>query len=563
MLDLLKALFKLFLQIMIGMRVPFTLAVGGSMAIAAFLWLATFSRREVVGMVIRWLVVGMLCALIYSFLIYFTKSENLLALFVFSLITGPVLVLFFQRSPNNKQFRPWVPYAVWSYYWIAALLGWRYGWLGLLTITLPTIIIAGVGLFVATNYILPFPDMDLYRGERDAPAVMSIPTFEQELRDVYAFLRYPENDKVRKQWFKDRRTALRCLLTYALGTNYPYYVVIDEKITERTEDSRTWLTEEEKLIKRADGDLYGGFLAGPGIILTGCDHAVALSSGSSFKGPKGPGIVFSGPAEFPEQVIDLRVQLRAFPVEARTKDGIDIKVVTFIPFQIKTGEHEQKSPKLGEGFPYLSSAVFKAVHAQLMEHTDLSQVPEDLKKRMWYDLPEIEGRRIMRRIISHYEFDELYAPFELGKDPGQDPRSRIIDEFRDELDRVLPAYGIKRIGGGISNLLPVDERVIEQRIRTWSADWTRKIMLRQAAGQSRRLRLVEQARAQAQIDIILAIGKRIERLRSTEVDDIARSIIEVLRDAAEKTALRHLFPGTARSQQITEISTETQEESPI
>ncbi len=552
MLDLLKAVFQIFVDILIGMRVPFALAIGGAVFIAALLWLATFSRRHIVGMVLRWLLAGAFCASFYSLVIFFTKSESLLLLLVFSLLTGPVFVKSFRRSPNNKWFRPWTPFAVWVFYWVAALLGWRYGWLGLLTITLPTLVIAEAGLFVAANFILPFPDTDLYRGERDTPAALGMPTFEQELRDMYDFFRYPENKEIRDQWFQDRRTALRCLITYALGTNYPYYVVIDEKITERTEDSRTWLTDEERLIKRADGDAYGDFLSGPGIILTGCDHAVVLSSGLSFKGAKGPGIIFSGSTETPAQVVDLRIQLRAFPVEAWTKDGIAVKVVTFIPFQIKTGETTQKAPQLEEGFPYLSNAVFKAVHAQLVEHQDLSQVPENLKKLKWYDLPEIAGRRIMREIISHYDFDELYPSLELHEIPGQDPRSKIIKELREEWDRVLPTWGIRRIGGGISNILPVDERVTKQRIEAWRTDWTREIARRQAAGQTRQLDLLNRARAEAQKEIMETVGNRLRGLSGTGMMSIARSFTQILKDLAERTTLQHLVPSIDDTRQTRE-----------
>ncbi|MDY7076442.1 MAG: SPFH domain-containing protein [Chloroflexota bacterium] len=371
-----------------------------------------------------------------------------------------------------------------------------------------------------------------------------MPTFQQEALDFFDFLRYPENNEIRKQCVEQRRNALRCLLTFTMGTNYPYYVVTDEKIAERTEDICTWLTEEEKLIQRAEGDSFGGFLAGPGIILTGCDHAVALSTGQKFKGAKGPGIIFTDMSDHPKHIIDLRVQLRAFPVEARTKDGIAIKVFTFTPFQIDTGNEK---PELGKGFPYRSSAVFKAVHAQLVEHVDSSQMPENLKQHEWYDLPQLAGERIVREIISRYEFDELYAPFELHTDPGQDPRSKIGQELGKELEKVLPDWGLQRIGSGISNLMPVDERVIEQRIEAWQADWARKIMLKQATGQSRRIRLVEQARAQAQIDIILAIGKRIEQLRATgdpvPLDAILLYFVEVLEDLAGKAALRRLLPG--------------------
>jgi hypothetical protein len=356
--------------------------------------------------------------------------------------------------------------------------------------------------------------------------------------------RYVAQHQALAEYIGQRRQTLRCLLTYALGTNYPYYVVIDEKIKYRMEEERTWLTGEERLIKRVEGDSYGSYLSGPGMVLTGCDHAVVISSGTTFKGAKGPGVVFTGFADAPTQAIDLRVHLRAFPVEAWTKDGIAVKVLTFIPFQIDTGKEK---PALGKGFPYHASAVFKAVQAQPMVHEGASQMPEDIKHLLWYDMPQLYGERIMRDLISRYEFDELYAPFKLYDDFSQHPRAQIAKALREKLDQELPEMGIRRMGGNIGNMDPVDEEVLGQRIRAWRAEWMREVMQRQARGQSTRLRLVEQARAQAQTDIILDIGNRMRQLRDagedTRLDAVLGYFVEVLEQLAGRKELRQLLPG--------------------
>ncbi len=532
-------------EILNDMSILLTVVVGGTMAIVAFLWLATFSRGDRLIMIVIRLIVGVFCALIYLGLaLRFSLSGSMIILLSALIAELLQIMLLYLLLPASKWFGRWVLYAVSLYIWATVLIGWRYGWLGLLTITLPALLIAGLGLFFVAGFLLPFPKQDLYRGKRPAPDARGLPTFGQEIRDSLDLLRYPENKEARRRWFEQRRKALQCLLTYTLGTNRPYYVVIDEKIIERTEGTTTWLTEEEKLIQRADGALYGELLTGPGIVLTGCDHAVALSTGQKFKGAKGPGLIFTDYADRPAHVVDLRVQWLAFPVEAWTKDGIAIKVDTFIPFQIGTGKQK---PTLGQGFPYRSSDVFKAAHAQLMEHVDPSQVPENMEERKWYDLPRLAGERIVREIISHYEFDELYAPFELHADPDQDPRSKIVKELRDKLKQMLPDWGIQRIDCGIGNLMPVDERVIEQRIEAWRSDWARKIMLQQAAGQAKRVRMVEQARAQAQINIILAVGRRLEHLRAAgspvPLDAVVLYFVEVLEELAGKSALRRLLPG--------------------
>ncbi len=540
MLILLQVLIEIAVQILLGMRVPVALSVLGAAALAVLLWLATFPRKEIQGMLLRWIGISIFYAFLYSFLIFLVPGlERPIVLFLIGLPVGLLISMSFTRSPNNKWFRWWVPYAVWVYFWWAATRGLHYGFIGILTITLPALIIAELGLLIASNFVLPFPDNEPYRGENPTPPGL-VPTFGQELRDLIALFRYSENTEHRKTWVQNLRTAMRCLITYALGTHYPYHVVIDEKFTERTEGIRTWLPSEEKLVKRVEGDGFGDFLSGPGIVLTGSDQAVVLSTGLKFKGAKGPGVIFTDMSDTPTEVIDLRVQLRAFPSQARTKDGIGVKVFTFIPFQIGAGGQK---PKLGEGFPYRASDVFKAVHAQQVKHQDLTQVPGNTDKIAWYDLPQTIGEHIMHDKLSRFEFDEFYAPFELIDDPSEHPRSRIAQNLRDELDQVLPDWGIQRIGGGISNILPQDSQVIKQRIEAWKADWARQITRHRAAGQSRRLQMVEQARAQAQIDIILSIGERIEELRAGGADVIVDYFVGLLENLSNRSQIRGLIPG--------------------
>jgi hypothetical protein len=550
MLTSLRVLWDILSRILQGVVSPLLLAAVGAAAIAALLWLANSSRREIVTVAQLWLFTGFLGSFTYSALTFLVPSlESLWVLFIISLGTGPLLGSMIPHSPKSKRFRWWVPYAVWIYVWATTLIGWRYGGWGLVYITLPALTITGAVFFLIAGFLLPFPTLDLYRGDRDVSDAPSIPTFAWELKDLYDLLNYTENREARKELVERRRKALRCLLTYALGTQYPYHVVIDEKIKERIKGDRTWLPWDEKLVKRLDGDAFGSFLAGPGIILTGCDHAVALSTGLTFKGAKGPGVVFTEMSDHVCQVIDLRVQLRAFPVEARTKDGIGISVFTFTPFQIGTSRDKEnpKKPHLGEGFPYHVPDVFKAIQAQQVEHEDPSQVPKDLKRIEWYDLPQLIGERAVREKITCCEFDDLYAPFELRTEAGQrDPRSRIGDALREALEAELPDCGLQRIGSGISNLEPVDSRVIRERIESWKANWRRKIMLQQATGQSKRLRLVERARAQAQVDLILKIGQQIEEFRSAEgtvpMDAIAAFFIETLEGLTGGQAPRQFLP---------------------
>jgi hypothetical protein len=195
-----------------------------------------------------------------------------------------------------------------------------------------------LGLFVVSGFLLPLPDKS-HRGK------------------VFNFLR-----------------------DYMLHANFPAYVVVDE------------LHEEDKVEKRVPGSSFGRLATGPGFILTDCDHAVAISAGIKFKGVQGPGVIFTGFGDQVMRTIDLRPQLRAFPVEALTKDGIKIRVLAFTPFKI---DARGRQPRLGEPLPYNKSAAFRAVHAQKIEHEG-----SEKKQCSWGDLPRMIAERTLQNIIS-------------------------------------------------------------------------------------------------------------------------------------------------------------------
>lgn len=339
------------------------------------------------------------------------------------------------------------------------------------------------GLYVVSGFLLPLPD-ESHRGK------------------VFNFLR-----------------------DYASHVNFPAYVVVDE------------LSEEDKVEKRVPGNMFSQFATSPGFVLTGCDHAVAISDGLKFKGVKGPGVVFTGFSDQVVRTIDLRPQLRAFPVEALTKDGIKIRVLAFTPFKIDARGRE---PRLGEPLPYNKGAAFRAVHAQKMEHED-----GEKKQCSWDDLPRMIAERTLQNTISEYNFDDLYGPYQPG---GEPPRKVIARRFREQVAAELEPLGIHLIGGGISDLEPADPQVYVERVRSWQADWARKIMLRQAEGQAEWLRIVERARAEAQADLILSLGRQLEELSTARTELCPETALKLLVSVLEglmrqQPTLGRLVPG--------------------
>ncbi len=322
------------------------------------------------------------------------------------------------------------------------------GWVGLLTITLPSVAIFWVGLFRISAYILPLRDRS------------------------------------------QQREAFRSLLTFTLGTNYPYYFAKDGKPD-----------------KRVDGNPYLQFFAGPGIVYTDCDHAAYVTDGVNVKGVFEPGLTFTHLFDLPPKVVDLRPQLRAFPVEALTKDGIPIKVVIFIPFRIDSGG---QLVELGRPFPFRKRAVYLAVAGELIERKPNKE--ESGKRHEWDgQLVPVIATRIVQDIISRYTVDELCAPL----DPERDPRVEIATELRKRVKEALLPLGIEAIGGGISNLIPQDSAVMQRRLDSWRTEWQRRILRLMSEGEAERKRQIELARAEAETEIVVRLGRIVEESMRT------------------------------------------------
>lgn len=343
-----------------------------------------------------------------------------------------------------------------------------------------------IGLYIACGFLLPLPDKS-HRGK------------------VFNFLR-----------------------DYQLHNNFPAYVVVDA------------LMEEDKVEERVPGSPFAMFAKSPGFVITGCDHAVAISDGVTFKGVQGPGVVFIGFADQIMRTVDLRPQLRTFYVEALTKDGIGIRVLTFVPFKI---DARGQRPELGKPLPYNKSAAFQAIYAQKMEHEGKGQIPERMKQRGWDELPVLLGERILQNIISEYNFDDLYGPYQAG---GVPPRKLIAQTFCARLDEELKPLGIQRVGGGISDLEPTDPHVYLEKVRSWQADWMRKATLRRARGYAERLGIIERARAETRAELILNLGRRLEELSATATElrpeVILNQFLAMLEEMTMQPMMRRLLP---------------------
>jgi len=313
----------------------------------------------------------------------------------------------------------WVLIVLWAEYVLSCWFGYQVaGRAGLLFITLPAQILLGLGLYIVSGHILPHG-----KGQRKA--------------------------------------ALRSLVSYNLGTNYPYYII---------DDWRTRQTlGQQKPAPHVDGDPGRDYFAGPGIVMTSCDHVAVTATGKAFT-VHPPGLNFTEQHQKLYTDIDLRPQNRGIKVKAETKDGIVIEVFAAMPHQMD--RDKDAVPSLDHSYPYDEKAIRTAVqHNAMVEHNwhrDKGLATENLREIPWHELVYLKGPAILRNIIATYTCDELHK----GKDANnfRDPRAAIASEFTEGLIRAMSPYGIHVLGGGIGNL-EVPEDVTKQRISNWKGAW--------------------------------------------------------------------------------------------
>ncbi len=348
---------------------------------------------------------------------------------------------------------------------------WAGGMAGLLTITLPSLVVFWGALFVVSRCLLPLC------GSRQG------------------------------------RRAFRSLFGFCLGTNRPFQVL-----------------EGRDLKLRVEGNPYGQFFAGPGLVLTGPAHAPIVWTGLRFVRIAEPGLNFTERFETIYQTVDLRPQLRSFDVECVSRDGIRVRVRMHIAFKLNA---ENRDPKTGTGFPFDEDSVYNAVWRQPAEEGE---------RKEWDEWVQIVAVRLIRRILGRYRIDQLAETLNPAGRPRETIRNDLLRRLRNETDD----NGIEIIDGWFENLDPIKESVITERTEAWKAEWGRKIRITEGEAQATALVEVERARIRAQADLISAIGRVVEYEHPIDPEALANlaalKFIEALEEVADEPRVRQGTP---------------------
>jgi len=322
---------------------------------------------------------------------------------------------------------------------------------------------------------------------------------------------------------EQRKQAGRTLRAYMWGLNYPFYREDDGELQK--------LVDGSVMLRRG----------GPGFVMTSSHYAIPITAGTHDTKVGGQGLVFTGRKERPRSLVDLRLQVRGKTVRALTRDGIPVKVMIFVIFQI-----DRQGAKGKELYPFKPRSVFAAVHIQGIGP---EQEDEEREEIGWDQVVVEQAADLLRDAIARTLLDQL-----LESEDGQSFLGTLRTGVTQELqaltkkDKVL--FGIHVLAVGLGNIQVEDEQVLEQRVESWGARWERRRSEKEALGDAEAFRLIEEARADAQRQMIVAITETFQQLADTQtpVSDhvIALRFIDVLEDIASSSEVMELLPEATR-----------------
>ena len=323
---------------------------------------------------------------------------------------------------------------------------------------------------------------------------------------------------------EQRRQAGRTLRAYTWGLNYPFY------------------REEDGALQEVVGTripLYGTLLGegGPGLVLASSHYAIPLTVGTRDTRVGGHGVVFTGHRERPHALVDLRLQTRIKTVHTLTRDGIPVKVMMAVVFQVNRQRAEEDGL-----YPFDPHAVFAAVHAHGID----PEREEEQEKLGWEQIVAERGADLLRDAITRTLLDRLLESAEDKKPPRETLRAGV----KQALAQMVEPHGIEVLGVGLGNIEVEDEDVLGQRVENWRVTWERRRLETEAQGDAEAIRLIEEARAEAQRQMIVAITEALQQLADTgtpvPAHVIALRFIDVLEEAAASPPVRELLPETVQ-----------------
>lgn len=293
-------------------------------------------------------------------------------------------------------------------------------------------------------------------------------------------------------------------------------------------------------------------LSGIGVIDADSVSVVTLHSPLELSRIRGTGLIFTRENEFLKQIIDLRIQLRSQEFEYITRDGIPIKARVTLRFQIDQTTFNKHLHAHDPKDPYPAPLNW-SIHTLRRALEKLQAVDSSGGVSRWSEVPILMVNGVLRAIISEYTFDGLTMP----QDPAATPRADIRGQLDKRVRPILMQSGIKVLALGVGLFMPqeldtekvfdqqnpVIDKITEQRIKAWQAEWESRINKLRGETQAEVERQREATMAQARQESIVRLAQALEQglPPNDDLDKITQHFWKVVQKMANDPNTRALL----------------------
>jgi regulator of protease activity HflC (stomatin/prohibitin superfamily) len=277
-------------------------------------------------------------------------------------------------------------------------------------------------------------------------------------------------------------------------------------------------------------------IGGPAWLTVSDYSAVVLERGAGFSRVVGPGITFLLPHECVRGAVDLQTQHRTVTEKTLSKDGLPIQVDVEMTFRITPKDQQSdvppETPRLGL-FNRLKHRLGLRVPPALLEASRPHRFSREAVRRAIYETPvlplslnippdwsnsfaNVRAGDISDQ-LAELRFDEVNAPDDPDRHPRRDIIAKGLADAREiaakqgtGIEMIDMTMGVVELQKEYRETIGEQKKeyrdpLIEQMITSWRAEWNRRATVLDAQGEARRTQLLEEARAEAQANMIQAL----------------------------------------------------------
>jgi regulator of protease activity HflC (stomatin/prohibitin superfamily) len=285
-------------------------------------------------------------------------------------------------------------------------------------------------------------------------------------------------------------------------------------------------------------------IGGPGWLTVGESNAVLLERGAGFSRIVGAGLYRLQPHERVRNVIDLRTHYRKDFQKVLTKDGIPIKMEVDLTFRVTEKDLPDDPPPAPppplSPLNRLRRRLHLRVRHDLLETSRPHRFSRETVRRLTYETTIFSPDQPPDWTVSFYNvrsgditdqianrrLDEISAPEDAQIHPRAEIARKGLEDARDAAVRIAP--GIEILDMTLGVIEPQDDfkHITAQMISNWKIEWERRAKILEAKAAAKRTQLLEEARAEAQANMIQALteGYRIA-LGDNQDPQVAKDII--------------------------------------